>query len=97
MTLRHLPLDLLRAVGKYLPVIDVVRLQTIVKQTIEKPEVLKLRHSYEPYVFKNITCSYHKGAFVLHWKVDDWAMKCYDRKSHSNREAVKCLHELLNL
>lgn len=60
--------------------------------------IIRLRYRYEPYSRYNITCRYDsiKGEFILEWSSGDFNMLWRDRHSNSNREAVKCMHDLLN-
>ncbi len=96
MKLTCLPLGLLKKIGRYLHVIDHVKLQMMMVAKIEETRIIRLRYRYEPIKIKNITCKYVKGEFLLTWSHNGHNMFWHDRKSRSNREAVKCMDDLLN-
>ena len=67
------------------------------KRQIENPKMLRLRFKYEPYSLENIKCTYKSGCFILQVNNCGHRMRCYDRRSLSNRQAVKSLRDLLKL
>lgn len=70
----------------------------LIREKLETVRILKLRYRYEPYSKYNIICVYDsvKGEFLLKWSSDDFNMLWYDKHSKSNRDAVKCMYDLLN-
>lgn len=96
LMLVNLPSVLLRKIGRYLPVIDHVKLEMVIRQKIENPRLLRLRFRYEPLIIGNISCNYVVGAFRLKWSHNGYNLHWNDNRSRSNREAIRRMDDLLN-
>lgn len=95
--MNKLPKEILRKIGRYIYIIDVVRLQMVLKCKIENDYTTRLRWKYEPRVTKHITCIYQNNRFVLHLNHGKNRLTLYDARSGSNRQAIHTLEKLFNI
>lgn len=95
--MNELPTEILRKIGRYIYIIDVIRLQIVLKCKIENDSTMRLRWRYEPRVTKYITCCYRNNRFVLHLKHKNNRLTLYDARSMSNRAAIQSLEKLFSI
>lgn len=91
----NLPIEILRYIDKYLYVKEVVRLQIAIRQQLRLKHNLHLRWKYEPYSIKGLSSVYKDNCFIVTWKTNNQSIKIYDRKSLTNRQAVRSLGQLV--
>lgn len=91
-----LPRDILVRIGRLLFVNELLQLQKALGRELEDLNIISLRYRYEPYTYQNIVCNYVRGSFHLVWTHGDYTLHWNDKRSRSNREAVKSMYDLLN-